>query len=152
MTSDTGYNTDVIRLIADEAGQLLQDTKGPILLLHGMFSSPEDWIKRKDSLSESTPIQLAKMGYDVWIGCTRGRTETLSHTMYDLTTLEGQIAYWNFSYEEVGNEDISSMVDMIIANRYESCSKVAIVTHSSAANSSLVLAANQSKLLGQKVS
>ena len=80
------------------------------------------------------------MGYDVWIGCTRGRSITLGHTSLDLTDEAQAIQYWDFTYDQIGIEDINSMVDLIIADRVGNCDKVTLVTHSTAANSSLVAA------------
>ena len=117
-----------------------------------MYSSPEDWIKRSDPATGSTPIQLAEAGYDVWLGCTRGRPPTTSHATLNLEDPVDQKSYWDYSFEQVGNEDVSTMVDKIIESRYESCTKVTLVTHSSAANSSLALATNASKNLSEKVS
>ena len=48
VTSETGYNTVMFRITADASGAPLQESKGAILYLHGMFSSPNDWIKRSD--------------------------------------------------------------------------------------------------------
>ena len=56
VTSETGYNSVIFRITADGNGQALNETKGPVLFLHGMYSSPEDWIKRSDPATGSTPI------------------------------------------------------------------------------------------------
>ena len=56
VTSDTGYNSVLFHLTKDQSGVKIADSKGPVLLLHGMYSSPEDWFKRSDALAESTPI------------------------------------------------------------------------------------------------
>ena len=53
--------------------------RGPVIFTHGMFSSPEDFLMRTNYEAPATPIQLAAMGYDVWIGCTRGRSITSGH-------------------------------------------------------------------------
>ena len=153
VVSETGYETVLFRITDDETGAPLEDTKGPVLLLHGMFSSPEDWLKRSDIDAQSTAIQLALAGYDVWIGCTRGRPDTLGHTTLNpAESAEDNKAYWDFSFEQVGNEDVDSMIDMIIAERHDStCSKVTLVTHSSAANSALALATNPEKNIAERV-
>ena len=82
---------------------------------------------------------MALEGYDVWVGCTRGRGYTLD---FDESKLD-PANYWEFSYEDIGNEDIVSMVDRIIAERNspsDGCSKITIVTHSTGANAVLVAA------------
>ena len=76
----------------------------------------------------------------MWIGCSRGREYTLGHSTFDLTLEEDKKAYWNYSFDEIGNEDVDSMINKIIAERVFSCDKVTLVTHSTGANSALVLA------------
>ena len=48
-----------------------------------------------------------------------------------------EATYWDYSFEEIGTEDIDSMIDHIF---HYNCNKVNLVTHGTAANSSLVLA------------
>ena len=101
-----------------------------------MFSDPIDFLKRTDSSMPASPIQLAQQGYDVWIACTRGRLYTLGHDTIDRLDPAQVYDYWAFSFEEIGMEDVSSMVDKIIATRNdgESCHKVTLITHSTGAN------------------
>jgi len=44
--------------------------------------------------------------------------------------------YWNFSFEDMGKEDLTSMVDSVIASRnaQDECNKLTIITHSTGAN------------------
>lgn len=153
ITTDTGYQIMMFRITADPTGVALTPTKGPMLLVHGMFSDPTDFFSRTDETTPALPVQLAMAGYDVWIGCTRGRSNTLDHATIDQTDAEGKFNYWNFSFEEVGREDINSMVDNIIAdrNQVDECNKVTIVTHSTGANSALVAASDSSLQLSSKV-
>ena len=102
LTSGNGYNLIMFRVTEDATGTPLTPTKGPILLVHGMFSSPTDFLGRSDSGSASLPIQLAQMGYDVWIGCSRGRPYTDTHTVYDLNNPDEEKSYWDYTYEEIG--------------------------------------------------
>jgi len=73
------------------------------------------------------------MGYDVWLGSTRGRIESNTHASRDAAI---DAAYWDYDFANIGREDFPAMIDTIIAN----CNKVTLVTHSSGANSSLVMA------------
>ena len=54
--SETGYESVLFRITSDDTGAALTDSRGPVLLLHGMFSSPEDWVKRSDPAAQSTAI------------------------------------------------------------------------------------------------
>jgi len=79
------------------------------------------------------------MGYDVWLGSTRGRIESNTHATRDAAI---DAAYWDYDFANIGREDFPAMIDTIIANRNlgTNCNKVTLVTHSSGANSSLVMA------------
>ena len=142
VTTSSGYEIVMFRITADPTGAPLVPTKGPLLLLHGMFSDPTDFFSRTDETTPGLPIQLAQAGYDVWIGCTRGREYTLNHATMDRTLPEQKFEYWNFSFEDIGREDVTTMVDSIIVmrNQKDECQKVTIVTHSTGANSTLVAA------------
>lgn len=126
---------------------------GPLLLVHGMFSTPLDFLTRTDLGTNATPLQLSAMGYDVWIGCTRGREITLGHTTLDLADPVQNLAYWDFSYEEIGMEDITTMVNEIVASRKGNgdCNKVTIVSHGTGGNSALVAASSSTLNFASKV-
>ncbi len=130
----------MFRITANALGTPLVDSKGPILLTPGMYSNTADWLKIKDTTKPSTPIQLADMGYDVWLGSTRGRKESNTHAVLNAAV---DAAYWEYNFADIGKEDFPAMIDTIIANRNlgTNCNKVTLVTHSSGANSSLVMAA-----------
>ena len=153
LDSVSGYNLKMFRVTEDDTGAPLTDTLGPILLLHGMFSDPMDWLKRKDEQLPALPIQLAQMGYDVWIGCTRGRPHTDTHSTLDLANPVDKEAFWNFSYEQIGSDDVESMLAKIIEERIDrACSKVTLVTHGTGANSSLAAASLNPDVWSSKVS
>ena len=145
----------MFRITADAAGAPMTPTKGPALLIHGMFSDPTDFYGRTDQLTAGLPVQLANEGYDVWVGCTRGRDYTLGYSESSVAPDPTQPNdYWNFSFEDIGKEDIVSMVDRIILERNkpdEGCSKVTLVTHGTGANSALVAAQDAAYSLQTKV-
>ena len=90
----------------------------------------------------------------MWVGCTRGRQYTLGHDPSMLDPLE-DFNYWDFSFDETGREDVVAMIDSIIARRNMpedlGCSKVTVVTHSTAANQILVAAQDPEAALDTKV-
>ena len=57
--------------------------------------------------------------------------------------------YWNFSFEEIGREDVRSIIDGVVSlrNDGESCHKVTLITHSTGANEALVAAVDSSAQL-----
>ena len=88
----------------------------------------------------------------MFVAVTRGRAGyTLEH---DATKIDSPEKYWDFSYHDIGNEDILAMVNGIIAMRNspdDGCSKVTIVTHSTGANAVLAAASEPSNKLDSKV-
>ena len=56
VVSETGYETVLFRITQDETGAPLNAFRGPLLLLHGMYSSPEDWLKRSELDAQSAAI------------------------------------------------------------------------------------------------
>lgn len=47
----------------------VETSRGVVFLQHGLFASADSWVVHKD---KSLAIQLAKSGYDVWLGNMRG--------------------------------------------------------------------------------
>ena len=84
VTTSTGYEILLFRITPKVVPA---DNKGPLLLTHGMFSDPTDFLAQTDTTKAALPLQLAAMGYDVWVGCTRGRSITQGHTTLDKTDL-----------------------------------------------------------------
>lgn len=144
VTTDDGYNLTMFHITTDALGAPLDDTRGPILLTYGMYSEMLDWLRaEEDDSLPSTAVQLAKLGYDVWLGNSRGREiYSRSHVEYDPDDPMTEAQFWDYSFEDIGMEDFSTMIDAIIAHRWDYCNKVTLVTHSTGANAALVLAAS----------
>ena len=143
----------MFRIKEDETGAPLMDTLGPILLIHGMFSEPMDWLARKDETLPSIAVQLSQLGYDVWIGCPRGRKYTETNSNLDRSVPEDEAKFWDYTYAEIGSDDIQTMITTIIEERFDrDCSKVAVLTHSTAANSALTAASMDTEFWSQRVS
>ncbi|XP_066152576.1 lipase 3-like [Euwallacea fornicatus] len=81
-------------------------TKPATLLLHGILSNPEDLIILGDS---SIGFLLAEHGFDVYLMASRGNTYSVGHK----TLSRDSVAYWNFSWHEVGYYDIPANMDLI---------------------------------------
>ena len=68
------------------------------------------WFWDKSVQNYSTlPILLAKAGYDVWLGNTRGSKFSTEHETMSMYDHE----YWEFSFSEIGLYDLPAMVDYI---------------------------------------
>lgn len=60
-------------------------------------------------------------------------------------------AFWDYTFDNIGKEDVPAFIDAVIANRTGDCNKVQLLTHSSGANSALVAAINAASF-SEKVS
>jgi len=54
--SGSGYELVLFRIIGDEIGSNLVDTRGPVLLQAGMFSDTLDWLDGYDSELMAVPL------------------------------------------------------------------------------------------------
>jgi pimeloyl-ACP methyl ester carboxylesterase len=81
----------------------------PVLLQHGLLDSGTTWVMNFPD--QSLGFILADAGYDVWIGNMRGNYYSRAHVKYDPNHDE---AFWDFSYDEMANIDLPSMVYYIL--------------------------------------
>lgn len=79
----------------------------PVLLVHGIGDSSDSWLVLGPA--KSVAFQLAKQGYDVWLYNARGNKYSKGH-IKNLPEKE----YWNFSYEEMGTQDLPAVIDYIL--------------------------------------
>lgn len=78
----------------------------PVLCLHGLMMSSDAFvISGKDSLA----FELARSGFDVWLGNLRGNRYT-SHEKFSSTNQE----FWDFSLDQFARFDIPAMVKYIL--------------------------------------
>ncbi|KMQ95114.1 lipase 3 [Lasius niger] len=56
------------------------------------------------------PFLLSDNGYDVWLGNSRGTTNSKNHTRLSLESSE----FWDFSWHEMGIYDLPAMIDYIL--------------------------------------
>ncbi|XP_026482358.1 uncharacterized protein LOC113389552 [Ctenocephalides felis] len=128
-----GYLLEVDR-IPYAKGRPGSSTKGPVLVLHGIFSSAADFVV---SGEKSLGFFLSESGYDVWLSNTRGSTNSKKHISLD----PAQAAFWEFSWHEVGILDVPAMIDYIFATTGEE--KLHILGHSQGNNDYFVFASER---------
>ena len=97
-----------------------------VFLQHGLNSSAEKWIMNKD---KSPAFVLAKAGFDVWLGNSRGVMYSRGHATIDPQTDPER--YFDYSFYEMGKFDAPAMVDLVIQKTGKK--KVAYVGHSQGA-------------------
>ena len=78
---------------------------------------------------------LKIIGYDVWMGNTRGNTYSRNHTYLD--TCSSCPEFWSFGFDDSGNKDYTAEIDYILAQTGQE--KVHFVGHSMGTTQLMVL-------------
>lgn len=101
VVTEDGYIVNLFRIVR---------TGPPVLLVHGIADSSDSWLVLgpKDSLA----YILAEFGFDVWLFNSRGNKYSKNHVK-DFTGKK----YWDFSFEEMGRQDLATSIDYILAYR-----------------------------------
>ncbi|XP_050080658.1 lipase 3-like [Anopheles maculipalpis] len=116
LLQNDGYTSDRLQVRTDDGYLLtvyrMQPKKsrlGVVLLHHGIRQSSDMWmfLGPKRSLA----YQLYEAGYDVWLSNSRASPESEGHERLDRDSDH----YWDFSFHEIGIEDLSAVIDYILA-------------------------------------
>lgn len=79
-----------------------------VLIMHGLLGCSMDWIIT--GRNRSLAYLLSNNDYDVWLGNSRGTTNSKNHTNLSLESRN----YWNFSWHEMGMYDLPAIIDYIL--------------------------------------
>ncbi|CAH0547936.1 unnamed protein product [Brassicogethes aeneus] len=94
----------------------------PVILMHGLFTSAENWIYA--GRNSSLPCLLADLGYDVWMPNARGTQYSDKHKWLKRSDSD----FWKFSWHEIGKHDIPAVIDHVLNTTNKP--QVAYVGHS----------------------
>ena len=114
-TVDTpdGYQLDVFRIQPDNTKQFTRDIIGPqkpvVFMQHGFLASADCWVVNEHTSAPA--FQLARQGYDVWIGNQRGSKYSRKHQTLDPDVDKKE--FWQFSFQEMGEIDAPTQIDYI---------------------------------------
>lgn len=129
ITTEDGYILTLHR-ISSTSGQ--NNTKRPVLLFPGLFSSSADFVVLgKTSLG----LLLASDGYDVWLGNQRGSAYGRQHISIDPDRKPKK--FFNFSFHEIGIYDLPASIDYI--RNVTKNDKIFFIGHSQGGQSFFVL-------------
>ncbi|KAJ8985389.1 hypothetical protein NQ317_007546 [Molorchus minor] len=132
VTTTDGYILNIFRIPNGKNGE----SNGKIVFLqHGLLVSSIDWVTTEKSLA----YMLADEGYDVWLGNSRGNTFGRNHTTLDPEV--DKAAFWSFSWHEIGNIDVPTMIDYILEET--GSEQIHYVGHSQGTTSFYVMASTK---------
>ena len=116
---------NLIRITGTTKTASAAPTLGPLLLHHGRFGDSSEWFENP---ADSLPARLREAGYDVYLTNKRGTKPSRTHATLDPNTA----AYWNFTYDQIANNDLTASVSGVLKTRGTdglSCEKVQILTN-----------------------
>lgn len=125
---------------------------GSVLLWHGVMMSSAAFVNNSPGGDVDEPIkdgvvsnnlgfELAKRGYDVWMGNTRGNLYSRKSGRWDYKS-QG-VQFWNFSLDEFIAYDLPDTIDYIL--RETKKDKIAYVGHSQGSTQMFGLLSTQAK-------
>ncbi|CAB0020991.1 unnamed protein product [Nesidiocoris tenuis] len=105
VTTEDGYALTMHRVTSRGSdGESRKRT--PVMVQHGLSCASTDWVV----MDEGLVYRLVDKGCDVWLGNTRGNVYSRSHVHMSPKDPE----FWNFSWHEMGQYDLPSMIDHIL--------------------------------------
>ncbi|KAG5667103.1 hypothetical protein PVAND_015102 [Polypedilum vanderplanki] len=103
----------------------------PIFFMHGLFATAADYLMTGPT--NGLPYLFANMGYDCWLGNSRGSDYGLGHRTMNSNTKD----FWNFSFHEIGHLDVPAFIDFVL--NATGAEKVFYIGHSQGCTSLMVL-------------
>lgn len=104
-----------------------------------------------NSPKESPAFKLADLGYDVWLGNTRGNKYSRDHQSLDPDAPNDEDQFWNIGFEDMGYYDIPAQINHALSVTGQS--KLAMVAHSQGSTAVLyAMTTDRLAFLKQKVS
>jgi lysosomal acid lipase/cholesteryl ester hydrolase len=121
VTTSDGYVLTMFRINGLKSGGIAPRGKKVVYFQHGILDSADCWISHRADVAPA--FQVARAGYDVWLGNSRGNKYSKRHqgsiSNYDM---------WNYDFEEMGDLDITAEIDYALKVSGEK--KVAYIGHS----------------------
>ncbi|CAG7734755.1 unnamed protein product [Allacma fusca] len=101
VVTEDGYNLTMFRIPRGKQGK--PGGGEPVIIQHALLCSSDDWLL-------ILPNSEDNLRYDVWITNSRGNNYSMKH----LTLSPDSLAFWNFSFHEMGIYDTPSFIYYIL--------------------------------------
>ncbi|XP_047986373.1 lipase 1-like [Leguminivora glycinivorella] len=112
-------------------------TLDPVLLFHGIADSSDTFVIRGNT---SLIITLAKLGYNLWIGNSRGNLYGRRHVSLNPDTDK---KFWDYSFHEVGYYDLAATIDFVCDKTEQD--SISVIAHSQGTTAGFVLASTRTE-------
>ena len=106
MTTSDGYILRLFRI--QKKSTSIKSGLKPILLQHGLLDSSDTWILNDED--KAIGFILANLGYDVWMGNSRGNKHSRKHVKYNP---DKDKAFWEFTFQHMAEHDLPAVFTYI---------------------------------------
>ncbi|XP_028170213.1 lipase 3-like [Ostrinia nubilalis] len=113
LTTEDGYILEMHRIPHGRDRNNVPGSRPIVFLMHGLLSSSADWVLTGPGCAFA--YLLAEEGFDVWMGNARGNYYSRRHVRLNPDALLST-AFWQFSWDEIGNIDLPTMIDYALAH------------------------------------
>ncbi|XP_028170205.1 lipase 3-like [Ostrinia furnacalis] len=111
--TEDGYILGVHRIPHGRDRNNVPGSRPIVFVMHGLFSSSADWVLAGPGCGFA--YILAEEGFDVWLGNARGNYYSRRHERLNPDAILST-AFWQFSWDEIGNKDLPAMIDYALAH------------------------------------
>lgn len=92
-----------------KSNETVINRKEPVLFQHGLLDSSDGWLCNEEN--QCLPLILANLGYDVWLGNSRGNKYSRKHLTFNP---DKDYEFWQFSFEDLGKKDVPAFIEYIM--------------------------------------
>ncbi|CAG9854655.1 unnamed protein product [Phyllotreta striolata] len=137
VTTADGYILEIHRV---QYSPKSKETNGrpPVLIMHGLLGSSADFFHV--GVGNALPLRLSDIGYDVWLGNSRGNSWSRNHKTLNPDKND---TFWDFCLDELGTEDAPAIVDYVL--KATGTQSLSFVGHSTGAAEFFMLASSKSE-------
>lgn len=122
VTTEDGYILGIQRIPHGRNGKGTGAKRPVVFLQHGLLGSSTQWITNLPH--QSLAFVLADLGYDVWLGNSRGNFYSLKHKRLSTDS----DAFWDFSFDQFAKYDIPASLEFAL--RCSKQRKLSYIGHS----------------------